>query len=102
MTGLILGALYMMWAYERVMWGPITHTINRTIADLTAREIAVVAPLIVLMLLLGLYPKPILSRMEPSVAELLDRIHATEAQQAHSSQYQLARFLPISKQSAAK
>jgi NADH-quinone oxidoreductase subunit M len=100
--GLILGALYMMWAFERVMWGPVTNAINRTIADLSARDIAVVAPLIALMLLLGLYPKPILSRMEPSVAELLNRIHAGEAQQTQLSQYQIARFSRISNQSSAK
>ena len=64
-SGLILGALYMLWAYERVMWGPITKAVNKTIADLTAREIAVMAPLIALMLLMGLYPRPLLSRMEP-------------------------------------
>ena len=34
--GVMLGALYMMWAYERVMWGPITKTVNETIRDLTA------------------------------------------------------------------
>ena len=78
-TGVILGALYMMWAFERVMWGPLTQAVNRTIADLSAREIAVMAPLMALMLLLGLYPRPLLSRMEPSVAELLGRVHDAQA-----------------------
>jgi NADH-quinone oxidoreductase subunit M len=78
-TGVILGALYMMWAFERVMWGPLTQAVNRTIADLSAREIAVIAPLMALMLLLGLYPRPLLSRMEPSVAELLGRVHDAQA-----------------------
>jgi NADH-quinone oxidoreductase subunit M len=73
-TGIILSALYMMWAYERVMWGPLTAAVNRTLADLNGREIAVMAPLMGLMLLLGIYPRPILSRMEPSVAQLLARV----------------------------
>jgi NADH-quinone oxidoreductase subunit M len=78
-VGLILGALYMLYAYERVMFGPITKAVNQTIADLSAREIAVMAPLVVLMLLMGLYPRPLLSRMEPSVGALLGRVHAAQA-----------------------
>jgi NADH-quinone oxidoreductase subunit M len=81
-AGLILGALYMMWAYERVIWGPLTHAVNETLADLSAREIAVVAPLMGLMLLLGLYPRPLLSRMEPSVAAFLNRVEVARAQAA--------------------
>jgi NADH-quinone oxidoreductase subunit M len=77
-VGLILGALYMLYAYERVMFGPITKAVNQTIADLNAREIAVMAPLIVLMLLMGFFPRPLLSRMEPSVGALLGRVHAAQ------------------------
>jgi NADH-quinone oxidoreductase subunit M len=78
-TGLILGALYMMWAYERVIWGPLTNALNRTIADLGAREIAVMVPLIALMLLMGVYPRPLLERIEPSVAAMLGRVQAAQA-----------------------
>jgi NADH-quinone oxidoreductase subunit M len=90
-TGLVLGALYMMWAYERVMWGPISKAINETIADLNRREIAVMVPLMALMLVLGLFPKPLLSRMEPSVTELLGRVRAAEALN-HGSPDQMARI----------
>ncbi|MGH7839451.1 MAG: Fe-S-binding domain-containing protein, partial [Candidatus Binataceae bacterium] len=93
-VGLILGALYMMWAYERVMWGPITKVVNETIADLGAREIAVLVPLMGLMLLLGLHPQPLLSRMEPSVAELLGRVHAAEAR-AHRPAPRALALLPF-------
>ncbi len=78
-TGVILGALYMLWTYERVMFGPITHAVNETLRDLSAREISVMAPLLALMLLMGLYPRPLLRRMEPSVAELLSRVRAAQA-----------------------
>ena len=61
------------------MFGPITKAVNKTIADLSAREIAVMAPLVALMLLMGLYPRPLLSRMEPSVGALLGRVHAAQA-----------------------
>jgi NADH-quinone oxidoreductase subunit M len=77
--GVVLGALYMVWAYERVMWGPITKTVNQTIKDLSKREIAVMVPLIALMLLMGLYPRPLLSRMEPSLNLLLNRVGAAQA-----------------------
>ncbi len=82
--GVILGALYMMWAYERVMWGPITHAVNATLADLTAREIAVMVPLIALILFMGLYPRPLLRRIEPSVAGVINRVDAAVAMQAEA------------------
>ncbi len=78
-TGVILGALYMLWTYERVMFGPITRAVNETVNDLGAREIAVMTPVLALMLLMGLYPKPLLSRMEPSVGAILSRVHEAEA-----------------------
>jgi NADH-quinone oxidoreductase subunit M len=79
-AGLILGALYMMWAYERVMWGPLAKAANVTIADLSRREIAVMVPLLALMFLMGLYPRPLLNRMEPSVNALIARVHSAQAQ----------------------
>ncbi len=79
-SGTILGALYLLWTYERVWFGPITKAVNESIGDLSAREIAVMAPLLALMLLMGLYPKPLLTRMEPSVEQLLSRVQAAQAQ----------------------
>jgi len=91
-SGIVLGALYMMWAYERVMWGPLTHKVNATIADLTPREIVVMAPLMGLILLLGLYPSPVLSRMQPSVTELLTRIQTAQAEARAKAPRQLAQL----------
>ncbi|MBF6559313.1 MAG: NADH-quinone oxidoreductase subunit M [Candidatus Binataceae bacterium] len=78
-AGIVLGALYMMWAYERVMWGPVTKAVNQTLKDLSRREIAVMVPLVALMILMGLFPRPLLSRMEPSVNALLVRVQAAQA-----------------------
>jgi len=88
-SGLILGALYMMWAYERVMWGPITNVVNKTLHDLTPREISVMVPLIALMLFMGLYPRTLLDRIEPSVDLLLNRVVGARAQldRAHQPHY---------------
>ncbi|MGH7813804.1 MAG: complex I subunit 4 family protein [Candidatus Binataceae bacterium] len=83
-AGVVLGALYMLWAYERVMFGPITHAINETIADLTGREIAVMAPVIALILFMGFFPNPLIRRMEPSVNVMLDRVRPAMAQLSES------------------
>jgi NADH-quinone oxidoreductase subunit M len=72
-SGLILGALYLFYAYERVMFGPITKTVNETIADLNGREIATMVPLLILMFVMGLYPRPLLRRIQPSVMAMLAR-----------------------------
>jgi NADH-quinone oxidoreductase subunit M len=77
--GVILGALYMLWTYERVMFGPITKAVNETISDLTGREIAVMVPIIALMLFMGLFPRPLISRIEPSVTAMLSRVNVAEA-----------------------
>jgi NADH-quinone oxidoreductase subunit M len=60
---------------------------------LSAREIAVMAPLMALMLLLGFYPKPLLTRIEPSVAELLGRVHDAQARMADAAHPELAGLL---------
>jgi NADH-quinone oxidoreductase subunit M len=102
-AGLILGALYMLYAYERVMFGPITKAVNETIADLSAREIAVMAPLMVLMLFMGLYPRPLLSRMEPTVGALLGRLRAAQARiDRHEHDARALAALLDSKSVAAK
>ena len=77
--GVILGALYMLWTYERVMFGPITKAVNETLSDLTPREISVMVPVIALTLFMGLFPRPLISRIEPSVTAMLSHVGAAEA-----------------------
>jgi NADH-quinone oxidoreductase subunit M len=101
-AGVILGALYMMWAYERVMWGPITKAVNNTLADLNAREIAVMAPVIALIFMMGLYPRVLLRRMEPSVALLLNRIDTARAEMAHPNATALAALAIPTKAATAR
>ena len=76
-SGVILAAVYMLWAYERVFTGPITNPKNEALADLGFRELAILVPLIVLIIGIGVYPKPVFDRIEPSVEIILDRIEAT-------------------------
>jgi NADH-quinone oxidoreductase subunit M len=72
--GVILAAIYLLWAYERVFTGPVTNPKLEGLKDLGLREVAIMAPLIVLILVLGVYPKPVLDRIEPSAEAILDRI----------------------------
>ena len=66
-SGVILSALYMLWMYQRVFFGPVTHAENETLTDLTARERLVFAPLLLLIFWMGVYPQPILDRTQPTL-----------------------------------
>ncbi len=73
-TGVVLGAIYMLWMYQRVFFGPIKHAANETLKDLNLREIVVFVPLIVMIIFMGVYPKPFLSRMEPAVDKFISQV----------------------------
>jgi NADH-quinone oxidoreductase subunit M len=75
-SGVILAAIYLLWAYERMFTGPITNPANEGLSDLGWREIAIIVPLIAIVLGIGIYPKPVLDRIGPSVEAVLDRIEA--------------------------
>ncbi|MGH7806364.1 MAG: NADH-quinone oxidoreductase subunit M [Candidatus Binatia bacterium] len=77
--GVILGACYLLWMYQRVIFGPVRHEENRALRDLSRREVAVFVPLLVLFFWMGIYPGPFLSRIEPSVQSILARIERKQA-----------------------
>ncbi|MBI4430355.1 MAG: NADH-quinone oxidoreductase subunit M [Candidatus Omnitrophica bacterium] len=66
-SGIVLGAGYMLWLYQRVMFGTVTHPENKMLKDCSRREVLYMAPLIILMLWIGIYPKPYLRLIESSV-----------------------------------
>jgi NADH-quinone oxidoreductase subunit M len=70
-TGVILGAAYMLWMFQRVMFGKITHPENEKLKDLNAREITIMVPMVILIFLMGIYPKLFLSKMDVSVEKFL-------------------------------
>jgi NADH-quinone oxidoreductase subunit M len=72
-TALVLSAIYMLWLYQRMMTGPVA-TGNEKIGDLRARELVVVAPLIALLFVLGVYPKPVLDIINPAVENTMTTI----------------------------
>jgi len=75
-TGLILGAAYMLYLYRRVIFGTLTKENLKAILDLSPREVAVFAPLVVLVIWMGVYPTPFLDVMHVSVANLLTQVQA--------------------------
>ncbi len=85
-TGMILGAIYMLWAYQRVMFGPLENPENKALRDISLREIMVLLPIAIMMFVMGLYPKPFLSRMEPTVSELLKAKFENRTALMHQSQ----------------
>jgi len=74
--GLVLGAVYMLWMYQRVIFGPVRHAENERLTDLTPREIAVLVPVVAMIVVMGVYPRPFLRTMEPSVRALVERFDA--------------------------
>jgi NADH-quinone oxidoreductase subunit M len=79
-TGVIFGAAYFLWYYERAILGPVGKAVRETIGDLHLRETVIAVALSVMILWIGLYPAPFLSMMNGSVQALVDRIdHGTVA-----------------------
>ncbi|MBI4736751.1 MAG: NADH-quinone oxidoreductase subunit M, partial [candidate division NC10 bacterium] len=71
----ILAAVYMLWMFQRVMFGKVTHEANRRLTDLTAREVAVLVPVLLFIVWIGIYPRPFLATTEASVKQLLAQVH---------------------------
>jgi NADH-quinone oxidoreductase subunit M len=72
--GVILAAVYMLWMYQRVMFGEITHEDNRHLRDLSRREIVVLVPIVLVIVWIGVYPQPFLRRMQASTTALVEQI----------------------------
>jgi NADH-quinone oxidoreductase subunit M len=77
--GVIFGAVYMLWMFQRVMFGPVTHKENESLKDLSGREILVLAPLIVAIFAMGVYPNFFFEKLQPSVDRLLARTQSKAA-----------------------
>ena len=76
-SGVILAAIYLLWAYERVFTGVPEKEENEVLSDLSLREVSLLAPLAGLVLLLGLYPNILLDKIAPSTEAVLDHIEAS-------------------------
>ncbi len=81
-TGIILGAAYMLWLYQRTMFGEVTKEENKSLPDLDAREMATLLPIIAFCFWIGLYPAPFLKAMEASVANVIQTVEKGAAGKA--------------------
>jgi len=72
-TGVIFAAVYLLWALQRILFNPLDKPENSHLPDLNRRELALLAPLIAVIIWLGVYPAPVLRRMEPSAQQVVDR-----------------------------
>jgi len=74
--GIVLGAAYMLWLYQRVFFGPLTNPENRGLPDLNRREILYLAPIIALCFWIGLYPAPFFRVLEKPVDYVVAKVNA--------------------------
>jgi NADH-quinone oxidoreductase subunit M len=74
-SGVVLGAAYMLWLYQRTMFGKVENPKNEKLLDLNLREFATFAPLLILAVWIGLYPSPFLRRLETSVNRVVARVN---------------------------
>jgi len=74
-TGVILGAVYMLTLYQRVFLGPVTHEKNRSLKDLSGRELTTLIPLIAAILVIGVYPMPMLDVIKAPVDEVIQKVN---------------------------
>jgi NADH-quinone oxidoreductase subunit M len=79
-TGVVLGAVYLLFMFQKVFFGPLDEQKNGHLPDLTLREKSVFLPLVVMIFAMGIFPRPFLARMEPSVAGFLAGYHAKLAE----------------------
>jgi NADH-quinone oxidoreductase subunit M len=76
-TGIVLGAVYMLWLYQRTMFGKLDREENRALPDLSPREILTLLPLTLLAFWIGLYPKPFFEILEEPVQRLVQQVEKT-------------------------
>jgi NADH-quinone oxidoreductase subunit M len=81
-AGIILAAVYMLWMFQRVIFGKCEKPENQKLIDINLREKLVLVPLIILIFWIGLYPKPFLNAMAPSVENLIEQTANRKARQA--------------------
>ncbi len=71
-SGIVLGAAYLLWLYQRVFWGQVTHDENKKLVDLNWRELATLIPLVLLCFWIGLYPAPFLDFLAKPAAHIAE------------------------------
>ncbi len=102
-TGIVLGAAYMLWLFQRTMFGEPEGADNQNMTDLNLRQLSYMLPLVILMFWIGLYPKPFLTRIQPTVDYYVGQVQ--EKHQAYleaTGQVRAAEAKPAEAQPAKK
>jgi NADH-quinone oxidoreductase subunit M len=73
-TGIVLGAAYMLWLYQRVFWGPLDNPKNQDLKDLSLREIWTLVPIVICMFWIGLYPAPFFRILDRPVQYVVEKV----------------------------
>jgi NADH-quinone oxidoreductase subunit M len=92
-SGVILSAVYMLWMFQRVMFGKLDNVKNQQLKDLDAREIAIMVPLVALVFIMGVYPTPFLDKMNPAIDKMIAKTKQTASLAAAPSV--VAPALPV-------
>ncbi len=79
--GVVLGAAYLLWLYQRIMFGSVTQEVNKAIPDLNLREYAVLLPLVAMAFWIGIYPKPFFDFINNPVDKIVRQVNPTFYQQ---------------------
>jgi len=77
--GIVLGAAYMLWMYQRVFFGPLTNPENKGLADLNRRELVYLVPIVLLCFWIGIYPRPFFRVLEKPVDYVVSKVDASYA-----------------------
>jgi NADH-quinone oxidoreductase subunit M len=75
--GIVLGAAYLLWLYQRVFWGPLDNPANRNLRDLNRRELGLLVALTACMVWIGIYPKPIFDMIDKPVEYIVQKVDPT-------------------------
>ncbi len=75
-TGVVIGAIYMLWMFQRVMFGEVNEKTVLEFTKLKGNEIAILIPISALMFIMGVYPQPFLNKIEPSVTQYIEFVNA--------------------------
>jgi NADH-quinone oxidoreductase subunit M len=86
-SGVILSAVYMLWMYQRVMWGEIRNAKNQTLSDIGARERLMIIPLLILMVWMGMYSDHFLRPMDASIMKILSQLRNSDVEYASDFEF---------------
>jgi NADH-quinone oxidoreductase subunit M len=94
-SGVVLSAVYMLWMFQRVNYGPVTNDANATLPDLTARERWTLWPAVAMTIVMGVYPMMFLRPMEPSVARLVEHVRRNQGQSVQGGEGTAAKGVSV-------